>query len=66
MVCVEVVFFTAGDIKCVVYYTAVRKTISLALHIEERRGKDWCMQRSIHVLKTIQKLSVQQKTLQSF
>lgn len=37
MVCVEVVVFTAGDIKCVVYCVAAGKTVSLALHIEERR-----------------------------
>lgn len=47
MVCVEVVFFPAGDIKCVVYFIAVRKTVSLALHIEERRRNDWCVP-SVH------------------
>lgn len=43
LVCVEVVFFTAGDIKCAVYCSAVLKTVSLALHIEERRRNDRCV-----------------------
>lgn len=37
MVCMEAVFFTAIDIKCVVYCIPVRKTVSLALHIKERK-----------------------------